>query len=148
MKEFDCVPHQRLLVKMKSYRINEEICKWFEAFLYNRKQKVVINASHSEREEVKSGVPQGSVLGPILFVIFISDLTKEVLSELLLYANNAKIYCTIKNDTDRQLLLTDLHAMSIWSDLWLLSFHPDKLKKLLISCKERVHHTQKLSCCW
>ena len=136
MKAFDRVPHQRLIAKMKSYGISEGICKWVEMFLCNRKQKVVINDAHSEWETVTSGVPQGSVLGPVLFVIFINDLPQEVISELLLYADDAKIYRTITNEADREQLQKDLHSMSIWSDIWLLSFHPDKLKKLTISRRE------------
>ena len=136
MKAFDRVPHQRLIAKMKSYGISDSICNWVEAFLSNRRQKVVINGVDSEWEDVKSGVPQGSVLGPILFVIFINDLPEEVLSELLLYADDAKIYRKIRDDRDREILQKDLHAMSIWSDTWLLSFHPDKLKKLGISRNE------------
>ena len=136
MKAFDRVPHKRLIVKMKSYGISDSICNWVEMFLCNRKQKVVINGVHSEWEDVKSGVPQGSVLGPILFVLFINDLPEEVISELLLYADDAKIYRTIRDEHDREQLQKDLHAMSIWSDIWLLSFHPEKLKKLAISRNE------------
>ena len=64
---------------------------------------------------------------------FINDLPQEVISELLLYADDAKIYRTIRNDKDREMLQRDLHSMSIWSDVWLLSFHPDKLKKMTLS---------------
>ena len=133
MKAFDRVPHQRLLVKMKSYGINTDICSWVEMFLTNRSQKVVINGTHSDWEEIKSGVPQGSVLGPVLFLLFINDLPEEVVSELLLYADDAKIFRVIRSDEDREVLQRDLHAMSLWSDIWLLSFHPEKLKKLTIS---------------
>ena len=105
-------------------------------FLSNRTQKVVINGVSSEWEKVKSGVPQGSVLGPVLFLLFINDLPQEVISELLLYADDAKIYRIIRGETDRAILQQDLHAMSIWSDVWLLCFHPDKLKKLTISRNE------------
>ena len=136
MKAFDRVPHKHLLVKMRSYGISEEICKWVELFLSNRLQKVVINGKFSEWEEVISGVPQGSVLGPVLFLLFINDLPSEVLSELLLYADDSKIYRTISSNDDVMLLQKDLHAMSLWSDKWLLTFHPDKLKKLTITRKE------------
>ena len=96
MKAFDRVPHQRLIAKMKSYGINESIYNWVETFLCNRKQLVVINGVHSEWEKMKSGVPQGSVLGPILFVLFINDLPDEVISELLLCADDANIYRVIR----------------------------------------------------
>ena len=104
-------------------------------YLTNRSQKVVINGTHSDWEEIKSGVPQGSVLGPVLFLLFINDLPEEVVSELLLYADDAKIFRVIRSDEDREVLQRDLHAMSLWSAIWLLSFHPDKLKKLTISRK-------------
>ena len=136
MKAFDRVPHQRLLEKMRSYGISDSICVWVEKFLSNRTQKVVLNGVSSEWEKVISGVPQGSVLGPLLFLIFINDLPDEVISELLLYADDAKIFRTIKDDKDREQLQNDLHAMSLWSDVWLLSFHPGKLKKLGISRNE------------
>ena len=84
------------------------------------------------------GVPQGSVLGPVLFVVYINDLPEEVLSELLLYADDAKIFREIKCPKDVEMLQNDLHEMSTWSENWLLKFHPDKLKKLTITNKKHV----------
>ena len=121
---------------MASYGISDEVCRWVEAFLSNRMQKVVVNGVSSEWEKVRSGVPQGSVLGPVLFLLFINDLPEEAISELLLYADDAKIFKIIRNENDREVLQKDLHAMSIWADKWLLNFHPDKLKKLSISRNE------------
>ena len=72
----------------------------------------------------------------MLFVLFINDLPEAVVSELLLYADDSKIYRTIKNDADRDQLQKDLHSMSLWSDVWLLNFHPDKLKKISLSRNE------------
>ena len=72
----------------------------------------------------------------MLFVLFINDLPEAVVSELLLYADDSKIYRTIKNDADRDQLQKDLHSMSLWSDVWLLNFHPDKLKKKDITVKK------------
>ena len=88
--------------------------------------------------DIISGVPQGSVLGPILFVVYINDLPEEVLSELFLYADDAKIFREIKCPKDIEMLQNDLHKMSTSSENWLLKFHPDKLKKLTITNKKHV----------
>ena len=132
-KAFDKVPHQRLLGKMKAYGISQEIIDWTAKFITQRKQKVVINGESSSWKKVTSGVPQGSVLGPILFVIYINDLPEITLSKLLLFADDSKIYRQIRNVMDQIDMQTDLHRMFLWSEKWLRKFHPGKLKKLTIS---------------
>jgi hypothetical protein len=143
-KAFDTVPHQRLLGKLEAYGISEQIVKWIEAFLVNRRQRVVVNGQYSEWDNILSGVPQGSVLGPVLFVIFINDLPAAVISRLLLYADDAKIYRMIKEIQDQVSLQTDLHCMSLWAEKWQQRFHPDKLKYVTLSNKrkstERVYY--------
>ena len=131
-KAFDKVPHERLLKKMEAYGISKEIINWTRVFITKRRQRVMVNGTASTWEEVTSGVPQGSVLGPILFVIYINDLPDSVLSNLLLFADDSKVYKSIANVEDRTQLQTDLHSMYIWSEKWLLYFHPDKLKYLKI----------------
>ena len=92
-----------------------------------------VNGQASAWEEVFSGVPQGSVLGPLLFVIYINDLPDSVLSTLMLYADDSKVYRSIASGLDGAQLQDDLHAMYCWSQKWLLLFHPDKLKGMIIS---------------
>ena len=77
---------------MTQYGIVQQVCGWTKAFLYKRTQKVNVNGEESDWMDIISGVPQGSVLGPVLFVVYINDLPEEVLSELLLYADDAKIF--------------------------------------------------------
>ena len=130
MKAFDTVPHRRLLQKIRSYGISGKAEKWVEAFLSNRRQRVCINGCHSEWESVASGIPQGSVLGPLLFVIFINDLP-EVVSEascIFLFADDTKIYREIRSEEDCVELQNDLVKLEEWSNKWLLKFHPEKCK--------------------
>ena len=103
-KAFDKVPHQRLICKMKSLNIAGEIIAWIQAWLSGRKQRVVLNGQQSDLIPVPCGVPQESVLGPPLFVIFIDDidLCIEALSALLLkFADDTKVVKWIRCDTNR-----------------------------------------------
>ena len=134
MKAFDRVPHRRLIKKVESYGFGGRLLKWIEAFLTERRQKVVVNGQESDWEEVRSGVPQGSVLGPLLFVIFINDLPEciDAGSSLYLFADDNKLYRKIQSDQDCQNLQTDLTRAWEWTDKWLLTFHPDKCKYMRI----------------
>ena len=91
-KAFDSVPHQRLLLKLKSYRIEGLLLDWITAFLVNRKQRVVVNDSHSSWSDVYSGIPKGSVLGPILFSLYINDLPKALQNQVLMFTNDTKLF--------------------------------------------------------
>ena len=91
-KAFDSVPHQRLLAKLKGYGIKGKLLKWIETFLTFRKHCVLVNGAASSWTEVVSGVPQGSVLGPILFILYINDLTNVVICDMKIFADDTKIY--------------------------------------------------------
>ena len=134
MKAFDKVPHQRLLMKLKSYGINGAVLNWISAFLSNRRQRVIVNGQDSEWSDVTSGVPQGSVLGPVLFVLYINDLPDVVDagSNIYMFSDDTKLYREIKDTSDEDILQNDIDKMNEWSDDWLMSFHPAKCKVLKI----------------
>ena len=117
-KAFDKVPHQRLLSKLKSYGLNELIVDWIRAFLLLRSQRVKINGVLSEYKHVLSGIPQGSVLGPLLFVIYINDLPSvcDSSSDLFLFADDAKLYKCIKSDNDFITLNRVCQELFNWSE--------------------------------
>ena len=101
-KAFDSVPHQRLLRKISSCGISGIIFKWIKAFLTNRQQKVIVNGAESDWANVDSGIPQGSVLGPILFIIFINDMPGETICPIKLFADDAKLFHTVNTKQDCQ----------------------------------------------
>lgn len=127
-KAFDTVPHKRLLSKLEAYNLGEEMISWIRDYLSGRKQQVSINGANSKWHEVTSGIPQGSVIGPILFVIYINDLPDIVNSTVYLFADDTKIFKIINNQNDRDTLQNDLKKLTEWSETWLLKFHPDKCK--------------------
>ena len=136
-KAFDLVSHKHLLYKMSKYGIKDQALNWVKAFLSGRTQRVVIRGTASESFEVTSGVPQGSVLGPILFLIFINDLPLEVISPLLLFADDSKIFTRIVSETSktnpqgnygREVLQRDLNNIKEWANKWKMEFNVDKCK--------------------
>ena len=129
-KAFDTVPHKRLLQKLKGYGIISHLLKWIENVLKDRQQRVVLNNSHSMWAPVTSGIPQGSVLGPILFTIYINDLPDIVKNITKLFADDTKIYSIVNNTTDKENLQTDLNNLTYWSKTWLLIFNKKKCKHL------------------
>ena len=100
-KAFDTVPHKRLISKLQAYGISGKILDWVRSFLSHRRQNVGVRNAHSEWADVRSGVPQGSVLGPILFVIYINDLPDIVSSTTKMFADDTKIYNQIDKNSNR-----------------------------------------------
>lgn len=119
-KAFDTVPHKRLLLKLEKLGISGNLLKWIKDFLSNRLQRVVINGQSSEWTEVTSGVPQGSVLGPLLFIMFVNDLPDQVNSFCKLFADDAKIYKDLQNLEDFEIIQNDLDKLCQWTIKWLM----------------------------
>ena len=127
MKAFDTVPHQRLIEVLMHYGLEGPILAWIKDFISSRKQQVHVNGCKSKYFDVISGVPQGSVLGPSLFIIFINTLVdKSGKSELFLYADDLKIYKEISSEEDAEALQQDLDRLYDWTKYSFLRFHPDK----------------------
>ena len=118
-KAFDTVPHQRLLSKLDHVGIRGSTFKWVEAFLTNRKQKVVVDGKESSAQDVVSGVPQGTVMGPLLFLLYINDLPQSIKSQVRLFADDALIYHVIHNRSDQESLQADLQHLETWQRKWL-----------------------------
>ena len=130
MKAFDKVPHNRLIHKVDHYGITGNVLGWVSSFLSNRTQCVHLNGEKSSVAPVTSGIPQGSVLGPILFVIYINDMPDIVdnLTFVFLFADDTKLFRRIETQDDTATLQKDIDKLMAWSNLWLLKFHPDKCK--------------------
>jgi hypothetical protein len=134
-KAFDKVPHARLLSKVKAHGICGNIANWIEEWLRDRKQKVVLNGSESKIASVTSGVPQGSVLGPILFVIYINDIDTAIDTLLVVmkkFADDTKVAAIVDNYEQSQTLQLHLDKIFRWSNEWQMLFNLDKCKVMHI----------------
>ena len=130
------VPHNSLLVKLSGYGIQDKTFDWTGSFLSDRSQRVVVEGEQSDPAPVTSGVPQGSVLGPILFLVFINDLPKAINSSCRLFADDTIVYREISSPTDSAALQHDLEALQCWEKRWGMSFNPSKCNTINITRKE------------
>ena len=138
-KAFDTVPHQRLIKKLQAYGIHGKLLRWINQFLVGRKQRVVVEGEKSEWKEVISGIPQGSVLGPLLFVLFINDMPSCVSNACKLFADDSKIYTQVRNPGNIQALQEDLAKLEDWSSKWQMGHNIDKCKSLHLGSNNRHH---------
>ena len=112
-KAFDQVPHHRLLLKLRSYGFVGNISKWIEDFLSDRTQKVRVGDSYSANAKVLSGIPQGSILGPILFTVYINDLPHGISSSCKIFADDTKIFDIANN---YRIIQQDMKLLQTWSN--------------------------------
>ena len=135
-KAFDSVNHDVLLNKMKyKFGINGYLLNFLKHYLRGRKQRVTLDGSYSKFAHVDSGVPQGSIIGPLLFVLFINDIV-EVLSDgtnILMYADDTKIWRVIHSQNDQMILQEDINKLYDWSVANKIKFHPHKCKVVTVS---------------
>ena len=151
-KAFDLVSHKHLIYKMSKYGITHQVLNWVASFLNDRTQKVVIRGTASKSFDVTSGVPQGSVLGPILFLIYINDLPLEVISPMSLFADDSKVFSRISLDKENVTsvgannpdgsgaLQRDLENIQAWARRWKIEFNVDKCKIMHLG-KSNPRHT-------
>lgn len=140
-KAFDKVSHTKLLNKLKSYGIQGDILNWIHSWLSNRKQRVVLNGEFSEWILVLSGVPQGSVLGPLLFIIFIDDIDISALNISVLnkFADDTKLGQVMNTDADKEVLQNCLNSLCTWADNWSMKFNESKCKILHVGKNNPGH---------
>ena len=138
-KAFDKVDHKGLILKLEAYGIRQKPLNWIRSFLLNRTQKVIIDGTESDTSNVLSGVPQGTVLGPILFLIYINDICSNLNpgTKLRLFADDSFLYREIKSNQDNKLLQEDLNTLQRWEMKWKMEFHPDKCQVLRITNKRK-----------
>ena len=142
-KAFDKVWHDGLLHKLRKVGITGALFDWFSDYLHNRHQRVVIQGQSSSWGKICAGVPQGSVLGPLMFLIYINDIVDIVRSKIKLFADDTSLYLTIDNPViAAQTMNMDLSNIDQWSKDWLVTFNALKTDSMLISRKSNSpsHH--------
>jgi hypothetical protein len=135
-KAFDRVWHNGLLTKLKSIGIQGPLLSWIKNYLLDRKQRVVINGCCSDWWNGCAGGPQGSILGPLFFIIYINDIVAVINSSIKLFADDTSLYIIVDDPVDAaETLNTDFAKIHDWSMKWLVKFNPDKTESMIVSRK-------------
>ena len=138
-KAFDKLWHDGLIFKLQQNGVSGSLLMFFQNYLNNRKQRVVLNGSHSSYSIIKSGVPQGSVLGPLLFLVYINDLERNIKSNIKFFADDTMLFSIVKDPAlSANNLNYDLDIIQQLAHQWKMEFNPDPTKQateLLFSCK-------------
>jgi len=131
-KASDTVPPSRLLVKLVQLGITGKLLKWIKNFISERHMRVMLLDTFSKWITVLSGIPQGSVLGPLLFLTFVNELPEWITSSMLMFADDTKIWTKIDKVDDNYTLQADLDKLVRWSEIWLLKYNVEKCKVMHI----------------
>ena len=135
-KAFDRVWHKGLLTKLKAAGISGDVLNWITDYLSNRRQRVILPGTESDWIDISAGVPQGSILGPLLFLVYINDIVADVDSSIRLFADDTSLFLIVDHPvTTANLLNSDILRITQWAEQWLVSFNPIKTESLLISRK-------------
>ena len=133
---FDRVWHEGLIYKLKTKRISGKLIRWFESYLINRVQRVVVKGQASSWEPVSTGVPQGSILGPLLFLVYVDDIVNDINSNIFLFADDTSLLEPISDpNLSFQKLNEDLEQLNKWSKSWMVTFNPTKTAYIIFSKK-------------
>ena len=127
-KAFDSVRHNRLICKLHNYGISGNLVLWIRNFLSHGRQQVLVNDTLSDWENVTSDVPHGSIFGPVLFIIYINDLPRDILALLFLFADDTKLLKKLISTTSHNELQDDINRLIEWSKKWELKFNTSKCK--------------------
>ena len=135
-KAFDRVWHRGLLYKLRRLGITGDLLCFFENYLSNRQQRVLVKGQYSSWGSIEAGVPQGSVLGPLLFLVYINDIVNDISCNIKLFADDTALYVLIDNQqVAADILNNSLQQVDRWSQQWLVNFNPAKTKLMNISLK-------------
>ena len=147
-KAFDKVSHPHLLLKLQHHGIKGQLLKWISDFLTTRRQRVVIDGHSSGWSEVTSGLPQGSILGPFLFLVYINDFPLAVKCKCGLFADDSILHRKVTSESDCEDLQTDLHSAYDWCNSWLVTLKSEKSNCKILHLwrsKDPYHHEHWLS---
>ena len=117
------LPHRRLITKLQYYGLVGEITTWVEDFLSNPTQQVVINGHSSAPASVTSGAPQGTVTGPLWFLLYVNDLSNNIISKSRLFADDCILYTLVTVEQNISILQQDLQSLELWQDTWMMNFN-------------------------
>lgn len=132
-KAFDSISHRRLIFKLDHHGICGKTLGWIKTWLTNRTQKVVVDGETSNEISVQSGVPQGTVLGPLMFLLYINDIGNDIESNIRLFADDCLLYRVINCAQDAIDLQSDFQKLVNWADTWQMSFNPTKCHTLRVT---------------
>lgn len=136
-KAFDRVWHKGILFKLKSVGISGSLLNWFTDYLKDRKQRVVLPGASSDWTSIKAGVPQGSILGPLLFILYINDIVDDIDSTIRLFADDTSLYIIVEDPVlAADQLNSDLLKVHQWATKWLVKFNPLKSQSVVFSRKQ------------